>query len=274
MNSERLQIDHCKDITGKFIEKVNEAGLSKAQVLGSLSGLGEEFYYHLNLSVLSGEYVLSTSFESNIDAILDLLKQEYSNLSVELPFDPSNDDEASSDRIEFSRFEIFSDLFFTLKESLSDYKTFVHYIWSKIQSPDKQYLLNHIDPDDSEVTQNDALNLKRYSELFYYNVFLSNVDFLLTLNYESLKKLFFVLNKIEKRTDRNETIPLLLSEKCKLLIIKFKLKYDSTNEFKSLLISFDFNEKDLTHTPLSLPIYLNFEIIYFLFILQIQMLNA
>ncbi len=242
MNEKQLLIDQCVDLTKMFIEKINE--IDNPDGSAELFNIVRDFFKYLNLSLLSGEYVQDSTFENRLVELLKDLQSDFSTLTdrIGVELDISIED--------YTRYTYISEFVKASTYCLAHYRAYVNYFWCRVKNPEKRYLLNHFDTADIINFDYNSFDLKDSTDLFSANISLSIIDISLALKDDSLRKLYSVLNRLDERKDKNDPIPKLLKEKCDLLIFKFKLKFESDDDLKSLLIyeqQFDPDSIKLSH---------------------------
>lgn len=206
-------------------------------LLDQFTRKGQEIYTNLNFSVLNGSYVQKKEFEDKIIQCRDLIDK----IRTLIPESENIGDQIDS---------VFGNL---LLDSLKQYRYLVHSFHVSLKTPNK--LLFIADSDDEEnhsLRSPKALEtLHQYYDIFRLNILIAIFDRNFALNGNTLKALLDVLHKLRKHKCNDEAYCKILIDKCTLLIIKFKLKYDNEEQFQSLLVSHDFTDEEFNPQTLT-----------------------
>lgn len=204
----------------------DESRFTELELYTKLSESGELIYRNLQFSVLTGEYVQEEDFEKRIEACQKMLTD-----------------------MEFSKtiYDTVSNCFIkSIQSSLDAYRVLVHSFRTRVDAPDKLFLLLEFGRKEQygNYSGNWYIDLRDFSEIFSYNVSLALIDGSFSLEPDVLKRLFGFLQQLQKHKLAEQGYTGLLIDKCKLLIDKFRLRYDNEELFQSLLVSFDFMDEE------------------------------
>ena len=231
-NNEKIEVTE-KSTKGPKARVAEEAkNKQNLSIISYFANTGENIYKNLNLSVINGSYVQNENFEDKIRECYKLIE----NIRITIP-----ESEEIIDQIDgfFCRI---------LLHSLKQYHYFAHSFQVSITSPDKLFLLSDIEEEKKRKNNiaTDLEALEPFHDIFYYNILISFIDKNFSLNTDTLRELLDIVHKL-KNKKCNEEFQIyckILIDKCTLLILKFRLKYDNEDLFKSLLISHDFTDEE------------------------------
>lgn len=231
-NKEKIEVAK-KSTKGTKARAAEEAkNKQNLSIISHFANTGENIYKNLNLSVINGSYVQNENFEDKIRECYKLID----NIKITIP-----ESEEIIDQIDgfFCRI---------LLHSLKQYHYFAHSFQVSITSPDKLFLLSDIEEEKKRKNNiaTDLAVLEPFHDIFYYNILISFIDKNFSLNTDTLRELLDIVHKL-KNNKCNEEFQIyceILIDKCTLLILKFRLKYDNEDLFKSLLISHDFTDEE------------------------------
>ncbi|HAM85575.1 MAG TPA: hypothetical protein DFK15_08715 [Butyricimonas sp.] len=212
------------------LEKELENSLSLCR---EIEHIGENIYYNLNLSVISGSYAKNQNFEEQITKF----KEKLTNLPA---FDEI--------------YDCVNNCFIkVLLDSLKQYQRLTHSFHKKINTPYKRFLVNnYIAEIPSPYSGKLKINLDNYAYLFEINIYLAHLDNNFSLNEKNLRNLFDVEYDLKNHPLQDDIARKIISDKCNLLISKFKTKYDNDEFFRSLSISHEFIDSDINPTQVSI----------------------
>lgn len=198
------------------------------KIYNTLRIYGLVIYKKLQFSVLEGEYVNCIDFEAKLSG----LKLNIKNLLMRI------EDANIYANVENQFCNVIID-------NLESYQDLVHKFNTHIINPDKIFLISDYGKNNrSKKLDADFINFNDVSELFNDSLMLSNIDIYFSLRIEYLKMLLILLKKFETYKKQNPS-PIFINyliDKCKLLIIKFRLRYKNDDIFRSMLISHDFQD--------------------------------
>lgn len=234
--------DETKIDVGNINDEISDEALAEEEkrkvrdivIIEKFTKSGIEIYKNLNFSVISGSYVQNEQFEDKIKECKKLIDE----LRALIPEGATISDDI--------------DAFFCrlISSSLKNYQYCVHTFHLRTSQPGKSFLLSNLKNEtiQSKYTEIDTLN--PYYELFYYNIFLTQIDKNLSLTPRILTDLVDTLYQLKNHKLKDETSCKILIDKCTLLIVKFKLKYDNDDLFRSIVISYDFTDEEFNPNKL------------------------
>ncbi len=244
--------DETKIDVGNINDEISDEALAEEEkrrvrnivIIEKFTKSGIEIYKNLNFSVISGSYVQNKQFEDKIKECQTLINE----LRTLIP-----EGESISDDI---------DAFFCrlINASLKDYQYCVHTFHFRTSQPGKSFLLSNLENETIQYkipTKIDVLN--PYYELFYYNIFITYIDKNLSFTPHILTDLVDTLYQLKNHKLQDETSCKILIDKCTLLIVKFKLKYDNDDSFQSIVFSHDFTDEEFNPNTLKTTYLSNFQ---------------
>lgn len=209
--------------------------IHNAQAYSILRIYGILIYKSLQFSVISGEYINDAKFEEKLTQCKSDIRKILTNVH----------DEAYA-AIEKSFCNI-------IINSLDNYRDIVHKYRIHINNPDKIFLISEFGSESIDTATNmDFIDLVSDSLMLNYSLVLARIDMTLTLDPQYLRDLLFLLKRLEDSRDNKQKFCLYLIDKCKLLVLKFRLQHRNNDIFSSLVISYNFSDEEFNPDSIKL----------------------
>lgn len=206
------------------------------------------FFKYLNLSLISGEYIFSETFNEKLDAL-----EEKLNLIAEI------DEVVLADKEYGAKFShiLYNGFVKRLNHSLKHYRGHQKKIERKYKEPSKQSLFEAISRKNFDIDPGVLSYIGRQLNDFELALRLSDIDHNLIVKPNKLQDLLLIYHTLEDKRKKNDLVVQLLLDKCSFLLKKVIMRF--TRDPHNYYYALDFEDKLIEQEGFSAGAFQQFE---------------
>ncbi len=212
----------------------------KTSISSKLNSFAIDFFEAINLSVISGEYIVDTTFIDNLDSLLSLIF----NIAT-LDTDNIDVNVIGKENVNALNTLVINSFRPHLMNAINHYKGLNKQVLRQSTVFDTQVILDAFKNERSEYTSSEFSTLiSQTNDFISLNVKLAHIDHNLSVNPDILRELVLINISLIDKVNQSPSFYNILLDKCEFL--KKKLIYRFNEDKKNYTYSFNFENIDLS----------------------------